>query len=99
MTSTSPASGWYVYGVVPADAEPRHFEGAAGVEPSAPIGLVAAGDLAAVVSRVSLDEFDEAGLRHNLESAEWLEDKARAHDDGLARLVGGTPLVPPRVRT
>jgi hypothetical protein len=61
--------------------------------------LVVSGGLAAVVSRVSLGDFDEEGLRRNLESAEWLGEKARGHDDVLARAVGVTPLVPFRFGT
>jgi hypothetical protein len=98
VISTSIETGWYVYGVLPADAQATLFGSASGVD-AAPIQLVSVDGLAAIVSRVPLREFGEEPLRRNLEVREWLEEKARAHDDALAPAVGRTALVPLRFGT
>lgn len=86
-------TAWYVYGVVPADTAPALLDGARGLGGTAP-RLVAEGDVAGVVSEVSLDEFDDEPLALNLHDPAWLESRVRLHDDVLARLVGEAPVVP-----
>jgi hypothetical protein len=98
MTATSVATGWYVYGVVPAGVEPVLFAATPGVDVGR-VTLVTSGELAAIVSAVSLDDFDEGALRRNLEAPAWLEEKARAHDRVLGGAVGAAPLVPLRFGT
>ena len=98
MTATSVATGWYVYGVVPAGVDPALFAATPGVDVD-PVALVTADGLAAIVSTVSLDNFDEQALRRNLEVPAWLEEKARAHDRVLGCAVGRVPLVPLRFGT
>ena len=98
MTATRVATGWYVYGVVSAGVEPAVFAATPGVD-AGPVTLVVENGLAAIVSTVSLEDFDEEALRRNLEVAEWLEEKARAHDRVLAAAVGTAPLVPLRFGT
>ena len=44
------------------------------------VRVVIAGDLAAVVGTVGLDEFGEQALRRHLEDLDWLSAKATAHD-------------------
>src|SRR4051812_12444600 len=63
MIGTTPAVGWYVFGVVPSDASP-------------PVGtyLVERGPLAAVAAEVPLAEFGEDALRDHLNDRAWLED-------------------------
>ena len=77
-------TAWYVYGVVPADADPASFAATDGVG-GGRVELVSAGGLAAIVGRVPLEEYGEEPLRRNLESRDWLETTARAHDDVLAK--------------
>jgi gas vesicle protein GvpL/GvpF len=91
-------TAWYVYGVVPADVDAASFAAAEGVG-AGRVELVATGGLAAIVGRVPLDEFGEEPLRRNLESRDWLEATARAHDRVLAEALGRTPLVPLRFGT
>lgn len=91
-------TAWYVYGVVPANADARAFAHADGVG-GRPVELVSARGLSAVVGRVDLDEFGEEPLRRNLEDRGWLEQTVRAHDRVLAGAVGETPLVPLRFGT
>jgi hypothetical protein len=98
MTATSVATGWYVYGVVPAGIDPALFAATPGVDVGR-VALVTSGELAAIVSAVSLDDFDEEALRRNLEAPAWLEEKARAHDRVLGGAVGAAPLVPLRFGT
>lgn len=89
MTKTLTApSVLYVFGVVPADADP-------------PPGtmLVAHGGLAAVTSEVPLAEFEESALRANLNDRGWLEEKARAHEEVLQSFSGVQPVLPLRFGT
>jgi hypothetical protein len=92
---TAAETGWYVYGVLSAETDAALFGSVSGVD-AAPVKLVKADGLAAIVSRVPLREFDEEPLRRNLEVREWLEEKAHAHDDVLALAVGRAVLVPLR---
>jgi hypothetical protein len=83
---------FYVYGVgrsLPADA----VEGVRGVA-GAPVRLVEHGDLTAVVSPVSLDDFGEDALRENLEHLDWLESTARAHHAVVDAASDSAPVVP-----
>ena len=85
MIETTPAVGWYVFGIVPSDAAP-----AAGTT------LVERGPLAAVTAEVSLAEFGEDVLPERLNDRTWLEEKARVHEAVLQSFVGVTPVVPLR---
>jgi Gas vesicle synthesis protein GvpL/GvpF len=73
-------------------------EGATGVE-GASLARVESGDLAAVVSRVPLDEFGEEPLRDNLNDIAWLERVARAHEGVLEAALGAGTIVPLRMCT
>ncbi|MBB5158669.1 GvpL/GvpF family gas vesicle protein [Saccharopolyspora phatthalungensis] len=67
----------YVYAISRADADLRpEVAGIAGAE----VRLVTSGALAALVSTVPADEFDELGLRKNLEDMRWLETTVREHN-------------------
>jgi hypothetical protein len=87
--------GVYVYGVVPAPTElPGDLPG---VEPDAPPKLLRHGDLAGVVSRVSLAEFEEERLREHLADMAWVEATARAHELVLEMVGEVATLVPMRM--
>jgi Gas vesicle synthesis protein GvpL/GvpF len=88
------ATALYVYGVVSAKAQ---AEGT-GIG-SRPVELVAAGDVAALASAVSADEFGEAALRERLEDPSWLERTARQHEETLERALAGTAVIPFRLCT
>jgi len=60
---------------------------------------VAEGDLAAIVSPVSLAEFGEETLRENLNDVTWLEEKARAHENVLEGALQRATIVPMRLCT
>ena len=64
-----------------------------------PLERVEAGDLAALVSRVPLDEFGAAPLRENLNELAWLERVARAHEAVLDGALEQSTIVPLRLCT
>ena len=90
--------GYYVYGVVSSsDAElPAELPG---VDPGHSAVLIEDGGLAAIVSRVSLDEFGEEQLHENLNDVEWLEQKARGHEEVLDAALSRMTVVPMRLCT
>jgi hypothetical protein len=89
-----PESGVYVYGVVRAGTPPEVFAGVGGVDPTRPVALLPEGEVAAVVSAVSLGEFGADAIAENLRVADWVAAKVRAHDDVLGAAVGRTTVVP-----
>jgi hypothetical protein len=95
VTAIASASGWYVYGVVAA-ATGGESPACRGVGGGAPVQLVQQGSLAAIVSRVPLDEFDETVLHDRLNDREWLETNALAHEDVLRAFADATAVVPLR---
>jgi hypothetical protein len=90
--------GYYVYGVAWADEAglPNDLRG---VDPRHAPTLIDHGDLVAIASRVSLSEFGEEPLHENLNDVEWLEEKARAHEHVLDRVLSRMPVVPMRLCT
>jgi hypothetical protein len=92
-------SGWYVYGVVPVEADPGLFEKVQGVDRSQRVVLLADGPLAAIASSVPLTEFGEESIQERLHDPAWLEEKVRAHDAVLAAALGRAALVPFRFGT
>jgi gas vesicle protein GvpL/GvpF len=91
------ARGWYLYGVVAADAEAP--AGAPSVDSANQVVSVPGGRVAALASRVSLVEFDEETLPQRLADAEWLEEKIRAHEQLLEAALASTTVVPCRFCT
>lgn len=90
-------SGSYVYGVA-RGVDPARVSALSGVA-ERPVRVVAHGALAALVSTVDLTEFDEPGLRRNLEHLGWLEATARAHHAVLDAVARNGPVVPLRLAT
>jgi Gas vesicle synthesis protein GvpL/GvpF len=91
------AFGFYLYGVV--NPTVRLSGNLPGIDPGHKVFLLEGHQLAAIVSRVSLDEFGEDQLRENLNDAGWLEQKARAHEHVLEILLDSTTVVPMRLCT
>jgi hypothetical protein len=91
-------TGVYVYGVAPGDtAEPT---GLAGVDPDYPVELLRDGSLAAIASRVDLDEFGEDALAERARELEWVAPRALRHEGVLEHALGsGGSLVPFRFGT
>jgi hypothetical protein len=90
--------GWYVYGVAAAGEVSAPLARLAAGAPQE-VELVAEGPLVGVASRVSLQEFDEAALPERLRDATWLEEKIRAHEQVLERVLEDASIVPCRFCT
>jgi hypothetical protein len=70
-----------------------------GVDPAHPVELVRHAGLAALTSRVNVDEFSEDALRQSLEDLEKLEALARAHERVLDDALDCGAIVPFRICT
>jgi Gas vesicle synthesis protein GvpL/GvpF len=88
--------GCYVYGVVGAEAELEPMTGLDGLHD---VFLIRGESIAAVASRVSLDEFGETTLQEHLDDIAWLERQARRHEHILDGVREQTALVPMRLCT
>jgi hypothetical protein len=89
-------TGWYLYGVVPAGAAAPPVTA---VDPEHEVMAIVQGDVAGIVSEVSLAEFDEAALPERLGDAAWLEQKIRSHEGVLDAALARAPVVPCRFCT
>ena len=86
----------WVYCVLRADgASAPEGDGVAGSR----IEVIADDGLAALFSRVPLEEFGEESLRRNLNDLGWLERVARAHESVLERALDGATIAPLRLCT
>ena len=89
MTETATSTAWYVYAVVgPVTPELRRALEAGDLR------LQGDGKIAAIVAPVPLSEFGEDALPERLNDRTWLEEKARAHEDVLLKLLEHTTVVP-----
>jgi hypothetical protein len=89
--------GLWVYGVVRGDtADPPACHG---VDSAHQVELIRDDGLAAIVSRVPLDEFDERALHASLEDMDRLETLARAHERVLDEAMPRGSVVPCRMCT
>ncbi|MGK5631011.1 GvpL/GvpF family gas vesicle protein [Streptomyces sp. URMC 123] len=87
----------YVYAVTPA-ADCRLPAGLTGVG-GAPVHTVPDEELAAVVSPVPAEEFEEAPLRRHLEDMHWLEVTARCHQQVVDAVAASACALPLRLAT
>ena len=76
MTRTD--AGIYVYGLV-ADGALAAVPDVVGIDGSHALEGVTEGEVCALVSRVSLEQFDEQTLREHLADMDWVEQTARRH--------------------
>ncbi len=96
-----PAGGelaWYVYGVVAAGRAPV-LTGVTGIDPHQTVTTITEGSLAAIASRVPLEDFGETTLREHLADIAWIEATARAHDRVLDAVRKTTTVIPMRLCT
>jgi hypothetical protein len=90
-------SGVYVYAVVAGEVD---ADLPAGVADSTVRAVPAArGALSALVSDVSLEQFGDEALRHNLNELEWLAGTAVAHENVVDAALRATTVVPMRLCT
>jgi hypothetical protein len=92
-------SGWYLYGVIAAARAPARVDAGISVDPAHEVELLAEGPLAALASKVSLEEFDEARLPERLNDPAWLERTIRAHEQELEHALASASVVPFRFCT
>jgi hypothetical protein len=90
-------TGKYLYAVIRAPARESLTTGY-GLR-GQPLELIEHRGLVAIASRVDLEEFGEAGLRHNLEDLSWLEEVARVHHQVVQFVFTTTPAAPLRLAT
>ena len=90
---------YWVYCVVPSEWADELASGLAGIEPGSTVEAVVEGHLAALLSRVPLDEYGDEQLRRHLEDINWLERVARAHEAVQQGAMAQGPLVPLRMCT
>ena len=88
-------TGWYVYGVAPVDAAAA-IRGRRGVT-GAPVDVVTAGGLAALVSVVGVEQV--GGGDAPVTEPGWLEARVLAHDEVLRSTLDAGPVVPMRFAT
>ena len=82
---------WYVYGVVPASFDVARAPG--GLDDMS-VELCAAGDLAALVSRLDGERYAPAAVERATEDVEWLAPRAVSHDRVLTWASDHGPVVP-----
>jgi hypothetical protein len=87
-----------VYCVIGVDEHPS-FEDLSGVDRAHEIEVLSYGELSAVISHVSLEDFGSEALQRNLEDLAWLERTALAHNAVLNRVRACDAVVPFRTCT
>lgn len=93
-----PNHAWWAYGVLRAD-DADNVPPLEGVEPGSSVDYVVEGDLAALVSAVPADDYDDVHLREHLEDLEWVERTARRHEAVLEQILQHLTIVPLRLCT
>jgi hypothetical protein len=91
--TASGALGWYVYAVMPATAEAA-LDGQSAVLPGAPVGVVTASGLAALVSIVPLALFQAEAPGAAAADPAWVAARAAAHHQVVTALVHAGPCLP-----
>jgi hypothetical protein len=95
---TDPGLGCYVYCLTAAGECPP-LEGLQGMDPAFGVEVLTHGQVSAVISPVSLQEFGAEPLKRKFEDLEWLERAARAHQSVLDRVLASEAVVPLRLCT
>jgi hypothetical protein len=90
--------GCYVYGITRAGGPPPP-DGLPGVDPRVPLRFVRQGDLEALTSTISLDDFGTDAMTERVKDLAWVEEKVRAHDRVVKHLLARGAVVPCRFCT
>lgn len=93
MSEQSKGTGWYLYGLIDTYPPTPTFSG------SADVRCIRFRDMAALVSEVSLDEFDESRLPERLNDPKWLEGRLRHHEYVLEAFMRCGTVIPMRFAT
>ena len=95
-----PPGATYVYCIARrSDLDERILQGMVGVDDAFAPRAVTDGGLAAIVSSVSPDTFDEATMAERVKDFEWVGQKVRAHDQIIKRAMETGPVIPLRFGT
>lgn len=90
--------GLYVYGLV-GDGADGEVPELPGIDDAHAVEWLREGDLCALVSRVSLDQFEEQPLRQHLADMAWVERTARRHQEVLDSMLHRCTPLPMRLCT
>ena len=90
---------WWAYCITWSKDAIEAAAGQDGVEPGTEVQAVCNGELAALVSRVPLRDYDDERLRAHLEDLSWLERVARRHEQVLDTALRDATVVPLRLCT
>jgi hypothetical protein len=88
----------YLYALLRAKDDAQLAIDDAGID-DAPVRVVAADDLAAVVSTVAAESFDPASIEAHMADLTWLESVARAHDRVVSAAARAATVIPLRLGT
>lgn len=83
--------GYYTYGIIKNEPIGTNIPG---IDKKENISTVPFNGIACIVSQVGLDEFGEAPLRKNLESMDWVREKAFAHERVIEEIMKRTTIIP-----
>lgn len=81
----------YLYGIIKGPLSNKNI---LGLDNRSVIEAISLNDITAVVSCVNLDEFGEIPLKRNLESMDWLKEKAFNHEKVIEKVLTGTCIIP-----
>lgn len=90
--------GLYVYGIVSEDAL-ASAPALLGIDGAHAVECLSHAGVCALVSKVSLEEFDDAPLREHLADMAWVEQTARSHQRVLDAVLDQTTPIPMRLCT
>lgn len=88
---------YYLYAITWAEAAPPRQQ--RGADPRFPVQSLRCGPLAAVVSRVGLDQFDPAKLQEGTADLAWLSEVALRHNTIVDEMARRWPTLPMRLGT
>ncbi len=88
----------WAYCVLPA-RDAADLPPAPGVAPGTETEVLAEDELAVLVSRVPVEDYDDRRLREHLEDIAWVERTARAHETVIERALDAATVVPLRLCT
>jgi len=86
---------YYLYAFTRADCPVQQL--GAGVDPRFPVELVPSTEVAAVASRVGLDQFDVTKLQGESTDVKWLSEVALRHNQIIAQVAHDAPVLPLRL--
>jgi hypothetical protein len=96
---SSSEQAWWIYCVLAAQDAGELPPDLEGVEAGTVVEILREGELAALVSAVPAQEYDDVRLREHLEDLAWVERTARRHEAVLEAALANVTIVPLRLCT